>query len=79
MTAEYIDRVFREIKNLKYMDHPNILKMYEYYEDDAYYYIIMDIFRGGMLFDQLIAKRKVYEKDAALLLKQLLSALSYCH
>ena len=65
MDDKSIDMMFREIRNLKYLDHPNILKIYEYYEDDKFYYIITDVFRGGQLFDELVSRRKVFEPDAA--------------
>jgi calcium-dependent protein kinase len=35
--------LFNEINNLKDMDHPNILKMYEFFEDEKRYYIVTDI------------------------------------
>lgn len=38
------------------MDHPNILKIYEYYEDSEYLYIITEYCNGGNLFDSIIMK-----------------------
>lgn len=42
-----------EIKSLSTLDHPNILKMHEYFEDDNKYYIVTDIYKGGELFDEI--------------------------
>ena len=47
--------LFNEINNLKDLDHPNILKMYEFFEDDKRYYIVTDICKGGELFDEIVA------------------------
>jgi calcium-dependent protein kinase len=42
---------------LKDMDHPNILKLYEVFEDNARYYVVTEFCQGGELFDEII-KRK---------------------
>lgn len=71
--------LFNEINNLKDLDHPNILKMYEFFEDEKRYYIVTDICKGGELFDEIVARGKFSEKDASLLMKQVLSCINYCH
>lgn len=53
--------------------------MYEYYEDDKRYYIITDLVRGGELFDEIIARGKFSEDDAAKLIKQILLCINYIH
>lgn len=37
------------------IDHPNIIKMYEIYEDDHYYYIVTEICDGGELYQTILA------------------------
>ena len=70
---------FNEINILKDLDHPNILKMYEFFEDEKRYYIVTDICKGGELFDEIVAKGKFSEKDAAMLINQVLTCINYCH
>ena len=70
---------FNEINILKDLDHPNILKMYEFFEDEKRYYIVTDICKGGELFDEIVARSKFGEKDASMLMKQVLSCINYCH
>jgi calcium-dependent protein kinase len=70
---------FNEINILKDLDHPNILKMYEFFEDEKRYYIVTDICKGGELFDEIIARGKFSEKDASMLMKQVLGCINYCH
>lgn len=53
--------------------------MYEFFEDDKRYYIVTDICKGGELFDEIIARGKFSERDAAVLMKQVLSCVNYCH
>ena len=68
-----------EIAILKDMDHPNIVNMYEYLEDEKRFYIVTEICKGGELFDEIINRAKFDEHDAAVVMKQLLSSVNYCH
>ena len=76
-------RLKTEINLLKATDHPNIIKLYEVFEDKKYLYFIMEECSGGELFQQLAInakKNKMYtEKDAAKLMKQILEAVNYLH
>ena len=38
------------------MDHPHILKLYEYFEDEKNFYIITEMCKGGELFDKIVEK-----------------------
>jgi len=71
--------LFNEINILKEIDHPNIIKMYEFFEDDKRYYLVTEICKGGELFDEILQRGKFTERDAAVLMKQVLSCINYCH
>lgn len=60
------------------MDHPNIIKLCEVYDQQNHYIMIMELCEGGELLDK-IANRKIEEKDAQLIIRQVLSALNYMH
>ena len=76
-------RLKTEINLLRATDHPNIIKLYETFEDKQYLYLIMEECSGGELFQRLAlnAKNKIQytEKDAAKLMKQILEAVNYLH
>ena len=57
--------LFNEINNLKDLDHPNILKMYEFFEDKKRYYIITDVCKGGELFDEISTRGNFSEKQTS--------------
>jgi calcium-dependent protein kinase len=61
------------------VDHPHIIKFYETYKDNKYYHIVMEFCDGGELFDRLIELGRFSEKDAALIIKQILSAIKHLH
>jgi serine/threonine protein kinase len=51
------------------LDHPNILKLYETFEDEKRIFIITDISKGGELFDEIQKRGKIPEDEAALLIR----------
>lgn len=61
--------MLNEINILRNLDHPNIVKIFEYFEDDKRFYIVTEHIQGGELFDEVIARGKFTERDAAILLK----------
>lgn len=71
-----------EAEILRKMDHPNIIKLYEIFEDKKYYYIITEFLTGGELFEK-ITDEDFYgdftEKDAANIMQQVFRGINYCH
>ena len=61
--------LFNEINNLRDLDHPNILKMYEFYEDPKRYYIVTEICKGGELFDEIKERKFFSEEEASKLMR----------
>lgn len=55
--------VNNEISILKQLDHPNIIKIYEYFEDEEHDYLIMEICKGGELFQELKEKGHFLEVE----------------
>ena len=69
----------REIQVLKELDHPNILKIIEYYKNEKNYYIITELLNGGDLCDFIMKFKKFNERIVASIMMQLLLALNYLH
>ncbi|OMJ66055.1 hypothetical protein SteCoe_37240 [Stentor coeruleus] len=76
MDQEYM---LKEISVLNTLDHPNILRCYEIFEDHWKFYVAMEYCEGGELFGKIIKLKKFTEKQAAEIMFQLLSAVAYCH
>lgn len=47
------------------MDHQNIVKLYEAYEDEENFYLIMDYLKGGELYDEIVKRSRFDEKEGA--------------
>jgi len=77
--SEEHNKMISEVQILTNLDHPNIMKIYEMYEDKNKYYIVTEFLEGGELFDRIIENDHFSERDAAKIMKQLLSAIAYCH
>ena len=56
---------------MQVLDHPNIVKLYETYEDAQNVYLVMECCTGGELFDRIIAASYFPEKNAAHVVKQI--------
>lgn len=61
------------------LDHPNIIKLYETFEDDKNIYLVMEICEGGELFDRIIDRGFFSEVDARTIFTQIMQAINYCH
>jgi calcium-dependent protein kinase len=75
------ERLFNEINILKRVDHPNIIKIYEFFKDGVNYYIITEFCEEGDLYDKLISMPKSHfsEKLVCFIMKQMFSAVAYLH
>lgn len=73
------DEIKKEIDILKKLDHQNIMKIYEFYEDDEEFSLVTELCEGGELFDTIIAKKHLEEVDSAIIMFQLFGAIAYCH
>ncbi|EDV29000.1 uncharacterized protein TRIADDRAFT_49758 [Trichoplax adhaerens] len=68
-----------EIAILQKVEHPNIVKLIELYDSKTHLYLIMELVTGGELFDRIVQKGSYTERDASVLIKQVLEAVGYLH
>jgi calcium-dependent protein kinase len=61
------------------VDHPNIIRLYETYEDELFLHLVMELCEGGDVCDRIIEKKNFSEVEAAYIMKQLLIAIKYLH
>jgi calcium-dependent protein kinase len=73
-------RKFRaEIEIMKSLDHPNIIKLFESFEDTRQIHLAMELCTGGELFDRIIEAKHFEEREAAVTVQQILRAVFYLH
>lgn len=77
------DYIRREIRLLRSVDHPGIMKMVDCYEDGDYVHIVTERYTGGELFDAIVdntsASGCLPERRAATIIKAILEAVQYLH
>jgi len=73
------DRMETEINVMKVADHPYIVKLYEVWEDDRYIFLVLENCTGGELFNHIVKKKRLSEREAASIFQQLLTAINYLH
>ena len=73
--------ILEEIRILHRLDHPNIVKYFETYEDSNHMYLIMEYCNGGELFEHLIALKDdtFGENQTAEIMDKLFRAIAHCH
>ncbi|KAM9813917.1 calcium/calmodulin-dependent protein kinase type 1D-like [Neosynchiropus ocellatus] len=68
-----------EINVLRRIKHENVVGLEDFYESQTHYYLVMQLVSGGELFDRILSQGVFTEKDASLVIKQVLQAVSYLH
>jgi len=74
-----IERFKQEIEIMKIMDHPNIIKLFESFEDNRNIYLILELATGGELFDRIIDAGHFTEVQAAIVMQHMFRAIFYMH
>ncbi|SBS83161.1 calcium-dependent protein kinase 3, putative (CDPK3) [Plasmodium ovale curtisi] len=74
-----IPRFRQEIDIMKNLDHPNVVKLLETFEDNEHIYLVMELCTGGELFDKIVKKGSFVEIYASFIMKQVYSVLNYLH
>lgn len=47
------EKIFKEVEILKKLDHPNIVKIYEMFQDEKRFYVVTELCTGGEVFDEI--------------------------
>ena len=71
--------LINEVNILSKLSHPNIMQIYEIFDDNTNIYIVSEYCKGGELFEIISNKGSFSEKDACIIMKQLMSAICYSH
>lgn len=72
-------KLLEEIELLKELDHPNIGKVIEMFEDKKKIYFVNEFMYGGTILEKLSKEKNFSEAKAAKIIRQLVSAVSYLH
>ncbi|KAF8822777.1 CAM Kinase family, incomplete catalytic triad [Cardiosporidium cionae] len=68
-----------EMEILKSLDHPNIVRLHDFYDGPQFAFLVMEKCDGGELFHQIVKRRKFTEEDASVVCSKMIAALAYLH
>ncbi|XP_046723434.1 MAP/microtubule affinity-regulating kinase 3a isoform X3 [Silurus meridionalis] len=74
-----LQKLFREVRIMKILNHPNIVKLFEVIETERNLFLVMEYASGGEVFDYLVTHGRMKEKEARAKFRQIVSAVQYCH
>ncbi|ORY86934.1 hypothetical protein BCR37DRAFT_390658 [Protomyces lactucae-debilis] len=69
----------REVVIMKLIEHPNIMRLYDVWENKAELYLVLEYIEGGELFEYLVQRGRLPEEEAVDFITQILNAVDYCH
>ena len=68
-----------EITLMKLIRHPNVLSLHDVYESDKELFLVLEYVEGGELFDYLVKRGRLPEREALIFFQQIISGLDFCH
>jgi len=72
-------RIMNEVSILQSLNHQNILRVHDFFEESPEFFVVMELMQGGDLYDSIVSRTFYAENDARLMAKSLLSAVEYMH
>lgn len=78
-TEEEKIKIIHEIDILMTLDHPNIVKLYEYFVSYKAIFMILEYLQGGELFDKIIESKNFTESIAKKYMFEILQGVNYLH
>ena len=74
-----LERIEKEIKYMKKLNHPNIVKIYEIFDDKDNYYISMEYVSGGELFNYIVKNKRLDENETSFFYSQIIHIIQEIH
>ncbi|XP_034301766.1 serine/threonine-protein kinase SIK3-like isoform X2 [Crassostrea angulata] len=79
LDEDNLKKIFREMRIMKLLKHPHIVRLYQVMETDRMLYLVTEYASGGEIFDHLVAHGRMNEKEARKKFKQIVAAVAFCH
>lgn len=79
LSKSVLMKVEREIAIMKLINHPHVLGLFDVYENNTHLYLVLEHVSGGELFDYLVRKGRLSEREARRFFRQIVSAVDFCH
>ncbi|CAD8136235.1 unnamed protein product [Paramecium octaurelia] len=71
------ERLTNELRTVELLDHPHVIRVFETYEDNDYIYVVMEICKGGDIFDKVLELGNFDEQGALIIFIQIIRSVVY--
>jgi tRNA A-37 threonylcarbamoyl transferase component Bud32 len=68
-----------EVNTMRAVKHPNCVRLYDVFDTEDELFLVMEMVKGGDLFDRIVEKQKYPESDAVRLVRNMATALHHLH
>jgi len=75
----HVEKLHTEAQVMKKLDHPNICRLHESFEDEKHMFFVMELCAGGELLERIMQNKRIDEPIAAAIIDQVAHALRYAH
>ena len=79
MKEEDVQAQCQEIEIQDQIDHPNVVKLLELFDEKNKFYMVFELMQGGELYARFMTKSTFTEQEVVQTLKPIIDALNYCH
>uniref|UniRef100_A0A0K0EXQ4 Calcium/calmodulin-dependent protein kinase type II n=1 Tax=Strongyloides venezuelensis TaxID=75913 RepID=A0A0K0EXQ4_STRVS len=79
LSSRDFQKLEREARICRKLQHPNIVRLHDSIQEEAFHYLIFDLVTGGELFEDIVAREFYSEADASHCIQQILESIAYCH
>ncbi|KAK0398913.1 hypothetical protein QR680_002811 [Steinernema hermaphroditum] len=79
LSARDFQKLEREARICRKLQHPNIVRLHDSIQEEAFHYLVFDLVTGGELFEDIVAREFYSEADASHCIQQILESIAYCH
>jgi aurora kinase len=76
---DLVEQIKLEVKIMYNLNHEHVVKLYNHYEDDDNFYLILQYCAKGQLYTMLKREVRLNEKTAGQYLREVISAVDYLH
>jgi calcium/calmodulin-dependent protein kinase (CaM kinase) II len=79
LSTRDFQKLEREARICRKLQHPNIVRLHDSIQEEAFHYLVFDLVTGGELFEDIVAREFYSEADASHCIQQILESIAYCH
>jgi len=74
-----VNQITREIKIQAFLNHPNLIKLYDFFADEENIYLVLELACDGHLYEFLSRNGKFSEESSSILIREVVEGIDFLH